>query len=48
MIIDQFNDLFGGIDWADEDRVRQMITVDDPGHGGGGYGVPERAGELGP
>ena len=31
VIIDQFNDLFGGIDWADEDRVRQMITVDIPG-----------------
>ena len=30
-IIEQFNDLFGGIDWADEDRVRQMITVDIPG-----------------
>ena len=31
VIIEQFNDLFGGIDWADEDRVRQMITVDIPG-----------------
>ena len=31
VIIDQFNDLFGGVDWADEDRVRQMITVDIPG-----------------
>ena len=31
VIIKQFNDLFGGIDWADEDRVRQMITVDIPG-----------------
>ena len=31
VIIDQFNDLFGGIDWADQDRVRQMITVDIPG-----------------
>ena len=30
VIIEQFNDLFGGIDWADEDRVRQMITVDIP------------------
>ena len=30
-IIDQFNDLFGGIDWADADRVREMITVDIPG-----------------
>ena len=30
-IINQFNDLFGGIDWADQDRVRQMITVDIPG-----------------
>ena len=30
-IIEQFNELFGGIDWADEDRVRQMITVDIPG-----------------
>ena len=31
VIIEQFNDLFGGVDWADEDRVRQMITVDIPG-----------------
>ena len=31
VIIAEFNDLFGGIDWADEDRVRQMITVDIPG-----------------
>ena len=29
-IIKQFNDLFGGIDWADEDRVRQMITETIP------------------
>ena len=48
VIIEQFNELFGGIDWADEDRVRQMITVDDPGHGGGGHRVPECAGEFGP
>ena len=31
VIIEQFNDLFGGVDWADADRVRQMITVDIPG-----------------
>ena len=31
VIIEQFNDLFGGVDWADEDWVRQMITVDIPG-----------------
>ena len=30
MIIEQFNELFGGIDWADEDRVRQMITETIP------------------
>ena len=30
VIIAEFNDLFGGVDWADEDRVRQMITVDIP------------------
>ena len=30
VIIEQFNDLFGGVDWADADRVRQMITVDIP------------------
>ena len=47
MIIDQFNDLFGGIDWADEDRVRQMITVDIPGMVAEGLGVPECAGEFG-
>ena len=31
VIIAEFNDLFGGVDWEDEDRVRQMITVDIPG-----------------
>ena len=30
VIIEQFNDLFGGVDWADEDRVRQMITETIP------------------
>ncbi len=30
VIIEQFNELFGGIDWADEDRVRQMITETIP------------------
>ena len=30
VIIEQFNDLFGGISWADADRVHQMITVDIP------------------
>ena len=30
VIIAEFNDLFGGIDWADEDRVRQMITETIP------------------
>ena len=30
VIIEQFNDLFGGIDWAHADRVHQMITVDIP------------------
>ena len=29
-IIDQFNNLFGGIKWKDADRVQQMITVDIP------------------
>jgi len=29
-IIANFNDLFGGIDWADQDRVLKMITVDIP------------------
>ena len=29
-IIRQFNELFGGIDWADEDRVRQMIIETIP------------------
>ena len=29
-IIKQFNERFGGIDWADEDRVRQMITETIP------------------
>ena len=48
VIIEQFNDLFGGVDWADADRVRQMITVDDPGPGGGGHRVQERAPELRP
>ena len=30
VIIDQFNDLFGDIDWVDDDRVRQMITETIP------------------
>ena len=30
VIIEQFNELFGGIDWADEDRVRQMIIETIP------------------
>ena len=30
VIIEQFNDLFGGVDWADADRVRQMITETIP------------------
>ena len=29
-IIKQFNERFGGIEWADEDRVRQMITETIP------------------
>ena len=29
-IIAEFNSLFGGIDWEDEDRVHKMITVDIP------------------
>ena len=29
-IISEFNSLFGGIDWEDEDRVHKMITVDIP------------------
>ena len=30
VIIKQFNDQFGGIEWNDEDRVRQMITETIP------------------
>ncbi len=30
VIIDEFNSRFGGIDWANEDRVRQMITETIP------------------
>ena len=29
-IIEQFNELFGGIDWRDADRIRQMITETIP------------------
>lgn len=29
-VISQFNDLFGGIDWTDADRVRRMITEEIP------------------
>ena len=29
-IIDEFNNLFGGIAWEDADRVHRMITVDIP------------------
>ena len=30
VIIEEFNSLFGGIEWEDEDRVRQMITETIP------------------
>ena len=30
VILKQFNDRFGGIEWDDEDRVRQMITETIP------------------
>ena len=30
VIIQEFNSLFGGIEWADDDRVRQMITETIP------------------
>ena len=42
-IIRQFNELFGGIDWADEDRVRQMIIETIPAMVGGGHRVQECA-----
>ena len=29
-IIAEFNDVFGGIEWENEDRVRRMITSDIP------------------
>ena len=29
-ILEEFNDLFGNIRWADEDRVKQLITEDIP------------------
>jgi type I restriction enzyme R subunit len=29
-IIKTFNDLFGNIDWADKDRIAQVIAVDIP------------------
>jgi type I restriction enzyme R subunit len=29
-ILNSFNDLFGNIDWADEDRVRRLITEEIP------------------
>ena len=29
-IIDEFNDLFGGIEWEDDDRVHEMITETIP------------------
>ena len=29
-IIAEFNNLFGGIEWEDEDRIHRMITVDIP------------------
>ena len=34
-IIDEFNDLFGGIDWTDQDRVEEVITEDLPEKVGG-------------
>ena len=30
VIIGRFNDLFGDIDWVDDDRVRQLITKTIP------------------
>jgi len=33
-IVANFNDLFGGIAWADKDRAGQMITVDIPAKAG--------------
>ncbi len=30
-ILKEFNELFGDIDWADEDRIRQLITETIPG-----------------
>ena len=46
-IIEQFNDLFGGIDWQHADRVSQMITETIPAKVAEGHGLQERPGELG-
>ena len=29
-IIEEFNDLFGGIEWGDRDRINRTVTVDIP------------------
>ncbi len=47
-IIEEFNDLFGGIEWADRDRINRTVTVGHSGLGGEGRPVRERAAELRP
>ncbi len=29
-IVEEFNDLFGGIEWGDRDRINRTVTVDIP------------------
>ena len=29
-IIEEFNDLFGGVEWGDRDRINRTVTVDIP------------------
>ena len=48
VIIAEFNDLFGGIDWQDADRVHKMITETIPAMVAEDTAFKKRAGELGP
>ena len=47
-IVREFNERYGGIEWGDADKVRQVITEELPGAGERERGVQERPGAVGP
>ena len=47
-ILRAFNDLFGDVDWADADRVGELITRTIPSRVAADTGIPQRAAELRP